>query len=94
MPTTPSNNMANGNMSRLSCYTNPMADGVVLNPKDFQAQEVNVLDMSPLRRSDWLNGLSRADMDLSFDDLQDPNIYDFDVNAMSRAVADLDAQQR
>jgi hypothetical protein len=94
MPTTPSNNMAIGNMSRLSYYTNPMADGVVLDHKDSQAQEVNILDMSPLRRSDWLNGLSRTDMALSFDDLNDPNAYDFDVNAMSRAVADFDSQQR
>ncbi|KAI4808044.1 hypothetical protein E4T44_10941 [Aureobasidium sp. EXF-8845] len=93
MPTTPSNNMANGAPSRQSYYTNPMANGVVLDPKDFQAQNVNVLDMSPLRRSDWLNGLNRADMALSLNDIDDPNSYDFDVNAMSKVVADFDAQQ-
>jgi hypothetical protein len=93
MPTTPSNNMANGAPSRQSYHTNPMADGVVLDPKDFQVQSANVLDMSPLRRSDWMNGLNRADMALSLDDLDDPNSYDFDVNAMSKVVADFDAQQ-
>jgi hypothetical protein len=88
MPATPANNMANGIPSRQLYHTNPMADGVVLDPKD-----VNVLDMSPLRRSDWLNGLRGADIALSLDDIDDPNSYDFDINAMSRAVADLDAQQ-
>jgi hypothetical protein len=93
LPTTPSNNMANGAPSRQSYHTNPMADGVVLDPRDPQTQNVNVLDMSPLRRSDWLNGLNRADMALSLDDIDDPNSYDFDVNAMSKVVADFDAQQ-
>jgi hypothetical protein len=93
MPSTPSNDMATGNMSRLLYQTNPVANGAVLDPKDFQGQGLDPREMSPLTRSDWTNGLTGPDMALSFDDINDPNTYDFDVNAMSRAVADLDAQQ-
>jgi hypothetical protein len=93
MPSTPSKNMGIGNMSKLLYHTNPMEDGVVLDPKNLQVQEVNPQDLSPLRRSDWLNGLTGPNMALSLDDIDDPNTYDFDVNAMSKAVADFDAQQ-
>lgn len=90
---TPSDNMAIGNMSRLLYQPNPMADGVILGQKHSQGQELDPQEMSPLSRSDWMNGLTRPVMALSFDDIQDSNNYDFDVVAMSKAVADLDAQQ-
>ena len=93
MPSTPSNNMAVGSMSRLLYQNNLMADGSDLNPKGSLGQQLDPGEMSPLTRSDWMNGLTRPVMALSFDDIQDPNTYDFDVNAMSRAVADFDAQQ-
>lgn len=93
MPSTPSKNMGIGNMSKLLYHTNPIEDGVVLDPKNLQDHELNPEDLSPLRRSDWLNGLTGPNMALSLDDIDDPNTYDFDVSAMSRAVADFDAQQ-
>jgi len=93
MPSTPSNNMAIGSMSRLLDQPNSMADGVVFDPEKYQGQEQDPQKMSPLTRSDWMNGLTRPAMALTLNDIQDPNTYDFDVNAMSRAVADFDAQQ-
>ncbi|KAH0288532.1 hypothetical protein M436DRAFT_60655 [Aureobasidium namibiae CBS 147.97] len=93
MPSTPTNNMATGSMSRLLGQSNPMADGVVFNSKEYQGPELGPREMSPLTRSDWMNGLTRPAMALSLDDIQDPNTYNFDVNAMSKAVADFDAQQ-
>ena len=93
MPSTPSKNMGIGNMSKLLYHTNPMEDGVVLDPKNLHVQELNPQDLSPLRRSDWLNGLTGPNMAWSLDDIDDPNTYDFDVNAMSRVVAGFDARQ-
>lgn len=93
VPSIPSNNMTIGSMSRLLYQNNSMTDGMDLNAKGFQGQEPDPREMSPLTRSDWMNGLTRPAMALSFDDIQDSNTYDFDVNAMSRAVADFDAQQ-
>ncbi|KAH0134799.1 hypothetical protein KCU67_g16345, partial [Aureobasidium melanogenum] len=69
------------------------ADGLVSNAVNFQGQSPEGPDMSPLRRSDWLNGLGGADTVLSVADIIDDYDYDFDVYAMSRIVADLDAQR-
>ncbi|KAI4730958.1 hypothetical protein E4T49_01362 [Aureobasidium sp. EXF-10728] len=94
VPSTSYNNMmAVGNRSKLQYHTNPMADGVTLNATNHQSQILTEAEMSPLRRSDWMNGLDMADMALSLDNVDDPNDYDFDVNAMSRIIAELDAQQ-
>ncbi|KAI4716471.1 hypothetical protein E4T48_07331 [Aureobasidium sp. EXF-10727] len=94
VPSTPyNNNIAVGDRSRLQYHDNPMAYGVTLKATNYQGQDPNEPEMSPLRRSDWMNGLNRADMAVSLDDLDDPNNYDFDVNAMSRIIAEHDAQQ-
>ncbi|KAH0011609.1 hypothetical protein KCU78_g9967, partial [Aureobasidium melanogenum] len=94
MPSTPqTHNMATENKSHLLYHTKPTADELVSNAVNFQAQNPGDPDMSPLRRSDWLNGLGGADTILSVADITDPYNYDFDVYAMSRIVADLDAQR-
>ncbi|KAH0386809.1 hypothetical protein KCU92_g2318, partial [Aureobasidium melanogenum] len=94
MPSTPqTHNMAIENRSNLLYNTKPRADGLVSNAVNFQGQNPEGPDMSPLRRSDWLNGLGGADTILSVADIIDDYDYDFDVYAMSRIVADLDAQR-
>ncbi|KAH0008380.1 hypothetical protein KCU78_g11272, partial [Aureobasidium melanogenum] len=94
MPSTPQiHNMAIENRSSLLYNTKPRADGLVSNAVNFQGQNPEGPDMSPLRRSDWLNGLGGADTVLSVADIIDDYDYDFDVYAMSRIVADLDAQR-
>ncbi|KAH0351451.1 hypothetical protein KCU83_g4271, partial [Aureobasidium melanogenum] len=94
MPSTPqTHNMAIENRSNLLYNTKPTADGLAFNAMNFQAQNPEDPNMSPLRRSDWLNGLGEADTILSVADMNDPYNYDFDVYAMSKIVADLDAQR-
>ncbi|KAG9521679.1 hypothetical protein KCV07_g3551, partial [Aureobasidium melanogenum] len=94
MPSTPqTHNMAIENRSNLLYNTKPRAGGLVSNAVNFQGQNPEGADMSPLRRSDWLNGLGGADTILSVADIIDDYDYDFDVYAMSRIVADLDAQR-
>lgn len=94
MPSTPqSHNTTIENRSTLIDHSKSMADAVMFDAVNFQSQNPNDPDISPLRRSDWFNGLGGAGMVLSLADIDDPNNYDFDVSAMSRIVADLDAQQ-
>ncbi|KAK6003843.1 hypothetical protein QM012_008693 [Aureobasidium pullulans] len=94
VPSTPQNhNMAIENRSNVVYHANPRADGVISSAVNFQSQNPDDPDMSPLRRSDWLNGLGETGMILSLADFHDNNNYDFDVSSMSRVVADFDAQQ-
>ncbi|KAH0369704.1 hypothetical protein KCU65_g3126, partial [Aureobasidium melanogenum] len=93
MPSTPqTHNTATENKSNLLYNAKPIGQ---VNPSalNFQGQNPADPDISPLRRSDWLNGLNGADTILSLADLNDPYDYDFDVYAMSKLVADLDAQR-
>lgn len=94
MPLTPQNhNTTIENRSTLLVHSKPTANTLMFDAVKFQSQNPNDPDVSPLRRSDWFNGLGEAGMALSLADIDDPGNYDFDVSAMSRIVADLDAQQ-
>ncbi|KAH0351029.1 hypothetical protein KCU81_g2475, partial [Aureobasidium melanogenum] len=94
MPSTPqTHNMAIENKSNLLYNAKPTIGPLNPNVLNFQGQNPAGPDMSPLRRSDWLNGLDGADAILSLADIDDPYNYDFDVYAMSKVVANLDAQQ-
>ncbi|CAD0091085.1 unnamed protein product [Aureobasidium mustum] len=94
MPWIPGNhNLAIENKYHLLHHTKPVPDELTSNAMNLQGQNPDDPDMSPLRRSDWLNGLGRAGMVVSLADFHDTNNYDFDVSAMSMAVADLNAQQ-
>jgi len=92
--TPPYGNTGNGKMSTSHYQTSPLAHESDIDPTIAGGQEYNGHDISPMRRSDMLNGLDGGgeDMLLPVDDLNDAN-YDFDVSAMSKVVADLDAQQ-
>lgn len=85
--------MAIENKSNLLYNAKPTIGPLNPNALNFQGQNPAGPDMSPLRRSDWLNGLDGADAILSLADIDDPYNYDFDVYAMSKVVANLDAQQ-
>ncbi|KAG9637199.1 hypothetical protein KCU95_g4905, partial [Aureobasidium melanogenum] len=93
LSTPQTHNMAIENRSNLLYHTKPTANESVSNAVNFQGQNSEDPDVSPLRRSDWLSGLDGADTVLSLADINDSYNYDFDVYAMSRIVADLDAQR-
>ncbi|KAI5274417.1 hypothetical protein E4T47_02521 [Aureobasidium subglaciale] len=92
-PLTPHSNATNGRMSKILQHRSPAAAGFGLSSTGVGAQYLNNAQISPMCRSDMMNGLGRADLGLSILNVEDHNDYDFDVGVVSRAVADLDAQQ-
>ncbi|KAI5207786.1 hypothetical protein E4T39_01793 [Aureobasidium subglaciale] len=92
-PLTPHSNMTNGRMSKPLHHTSPAAVSLTLDSMSVEGQHLYNADVSPMRRSDMMNGLGRADLGLSIMDVEDHNDYDFDLEITSRAVDDLDNQQ-
>ncbi|THW56425.1 hypothetical protein D6D20_08739 [Aureobasidium pullulans] len=90
--TPPYGSIRNGKTSTPHYQTSPLAQEMVFESMEVGGQQDNGRDLSPMRRSDMLNGLGGAEMLEPVDDFDDAN-YDFDVGAMSRQVAELDAQQ-